>query len=138
VKPQRGIGVDVALADLEKAAAGGESRNALLEEGAGQGIEHDIDTAAAGLPAHIIREGERARVEYVLDTASIEIASLLLAAGGRENFRAQRLCDADRRQPDPSRGSMDQHALAGLEAGKRHERIVRGRKGDRNRGGGGE
>jgi hypothetical protein len=36
VEPQWGIGVDVALADLEKAAAWGKSRNALLQEGAGQ------------------------------------------------------------------------------------------------------
>ena len=74
----------------------------------------------------------------MLDPASIEIASLLLAPGGRENVRALRLGDADRRQPDPSRRGMDQHAFAGLEAGKRHERIVRRRKGDRNRGGRGE
>jgi hypothetical protein len=74
----------------------------------------------------------------VLDPASIEIASLLLAAGGGENVRAERLGDADRRQPDPSRRGMDQHALAALEPGKRHERIVRRRKSDRNRGGGGE
>ena len=74
----------------------------------------------------------------MLDPASIEIASLLPAPGGRENVRALRMGDADRRQPDPSRRGMDQHAFAGLEAGKRHERIVRRRKGDRNRGGRGE
>src|SRR4051795_7841387 len=138
MKAQRGVGIDVALADLEKAAACGKNGNALLEEGAGQGIEYDIDAAAIGSPSDVIREGERSRVEYMLDPASIEIASLLLAAGGRENVRALRLGDADGRQPDPSRRGMDQHAFAGLEAGKRHERIVRRRKGDRNRGGRGE
>jgi hypothetical protein len=138
MEPQRGIGVDVAFADLEKTAACGENRNALLEEGAGQGIEHDIDPAAVGLPSHVIREGERARIEYLLDAASMEIASLLLTSGCRENFGAQRLRDADCRQPDSSRRGMDQHALAALEAGKRHECIVRRRKGDRDRGGGGE
>src|SRR3954467_7866902 len=107
MKAQRGVGIDVALADLEKAAACGKNRNALLKEGAGQGIEYDIDAAAIGFPSHVIREGERSRVEYMLDPASIEIASLLLAAGGRENVRALRLGDADRRQPDPSRRGMD-------------------------------
>src|SRR5712671_3740569 len=102
MKAQRRIGVDVALADLEKAAACGENRNALLEEGARQGIEYDIDTAAASFPPHVIREGKRARVEYMLDTASIEITSLVLTASSRKNFRFQRLCNADRRQPDPS------------------------------------
>src|SRR3954467_10157884 len=138
MKAQRGVGIDVALADLQKAAACGKNGNTLLKEGAGQRIEYDIDAAAIGFPSHVIREGERSRVEYMLDPASIEIASLLLAAGGRENGRALRMGDADRRQPDPPPRGTDPHASAGVEAGKRHERIVRRRKGDRNRGGRGE
>src|SRR3954453_12754039 len=60
MEAERRIGVDVALADLEKATAGGQNRQTLLEKRTGEGIEHDIDAAPASLPQDIVGELERA------------------------------------------------------------------------------
>ncbi len=127
------VAVDVALADLEKAPAGREQGEALLEERPRQRIQHHVDAASLCCREHVVGEAERARVEHVGDAARPQVIALFGAACGRNDARPAAARDRDRRKPDAAGRRMDQHGLARLQARERAQRILGGRIGGRER-----
>src|SRR5437763_14621844 len=82
------VGVEVALAELHKAPIGPEDRKAFVDGVPRHRIQHHVDTLAAGNLANVVREGERARIDDVVDPNPAEKLAFLDRPGGSENFGA--------------------------------------------------
>jgi hypothetical protein len=103
VRPEANLGVllDVALADLQEAAARPQDREAFGDCLARQGVDDYVHALAAGEPPDIVGEGEGARVHDVRDAQGAEVVALLGTAGGGEDFGPPRLGIRDGGQADP-------------------------------------
>ena len=117
-EPQPGVAVDVAFADLDESPTERQQFEARALGGAGDRVEHDVDAVPVGVAAYLFGELEASRVVNMLNTHVAQQLSTLLAAGGGEDLGPRGAGDGDRRLPHtPGRG-VDQHLVAGPDAGQ--------------------
>jgi hypothetical protein len=127
------VQIEVAFAELEKAAERLQDAEALLHSLAAQRIEDDVDALAICDRAHRIGKAEIARVEHMVGAGEAQECALGLGARGRNDDRAAVLGVLDRGEADTARRGMDQNMLARRQLGERAERVDHGDEHDRNR-----
>ncbi len=125
---------DVGLAHLEEAAAAGQQLQRGVDVIPSQGVEDDVDALALGELEELVPEVEIARGgDVVLGDAGLAQDVPLGGAGGGEDLGAEVLGELDRGHADAAGPGVDQHPLAGLQAGEVAEAVVGGEKDDRHR-----
>ncbi len=130
------VGVNVALADFKKAAAGREDRQSLGDCIAGQRIQHQVNAGAFGDAANFFREGSGARIHYVANAEAAQESAFLVAACGCENLpRLRKLRDLDRCKPDSAGCCMNQYFFAAPDFAEIVQRVPGSHEGDGNGGG---
>src|SRR2546425_9623156 len=116
-------------------AAPAERRQRRVEEVAADRIETHVGALTIRQSHHPLGELLRRVVDELVGPALAGHSELLRGAGRRDDARAHRLADLDRREADAAGGTQDEQGLTGLKAGlpaDRHvTRDVRDRKGAR-------
>ena len=123
---------DPCLPDLEETATAPEHSEALRDEVAGEGVEHEVYALPARQLHHVIGEGERAGVHEMAHPERTEVGSLLVASRRGEHLRPGALRELHRGQTYASRRGVDEHALPGLHSSQSVQRVFRGEEGDRD------
>ena len=129
---EAGVLVDVPLAHFHEPAGGRQRGEPFPDRLAGQRVEDDVDPLALRSLADLVGEGEGPRVEDLVDPQGAEVLTLLGAAGGCEDLRAEVAGDLDRREADTAGGRVDEDPLTRLQPGQLDERDVRRHESDRH------
>ena len=85
-------------------------------------VENHVDAAAAGQIADRGHEIGLAIVDRALGAEPLARRALLRRAGGREDARAERARQLDRRRADAARSAVDERRLAGAAGGRARRR----------------
>ncbi len=130
VLPQRtqmnaAIEIEIALAELEKAAERLQHAEALLLRLAAQRVEDDVDARPAGNSAHGVGKAKITRVENMIGSRQAQKCPFDLGAGGGNDIGAAVLGILNCREADTARCGVNQHMLARRQLGQRAERIDR-------------
>lgn len=121
----------VGLAHLEETPAGRQKREPRVDEIACERVEDDVGTARRD--AEGVDEAQIARARDVLD-AKCEGGVPLPLARGREDPRADPLCDLNRRHADAAGRRVYDDALARSQGAEIVQCVPRGEKDDRHGG----
>ena len=107
-----GVLVEIAFADLEKAATGCEASEGLHKELARQRVEHDIDTASVCRLHNVVAEFQCSRVEDMLGAHASDKLPFFLRSGGGKDLRPEHFCQLDRCRANSAGRGMDQYLFA--------------------------
>ncbi len=130
--PEQGpaVGVDVALAQLDEPPAAREDFHAAGQGLPAEGVEHDVDSAAAGDVAHPVGEGQVAGVEDVVRPQEVQQVPLGGRAGRRDDLRPGRPGVLEGGQPHAARSAVDEQGLARAQPGHVLQPVLDGEEGD--------
>ncbi len=121
-----GVAVDVAFADLDEPAAEGQQFQPGPLRGAGQGVEHDVDAVAVGVPADLVGELGAARIVDVLDShVAQQLSTVALPAVAKISAPAARAI-AMAACPTPPVAEWIKHLVAGGDPGQIVQAVPRG------------
>ena len=132
VEPHLGVRVDILLPDFKEAAERSQETHAGRNEFARQSIQDHVHALAVCQRVDFVDELQASRVHDMLYAQASEIVAFEILARGGVDLGPDRLRKLDRSQTDPTRASMNQDALARLQARSLVQRIVDRQKGDRN------
>ena len=130
---EMGVGVEVALAQFDEATERLQAIHGTYHRLAGQRVQDNVDTLAAGEAHHVLREREGAGIADEVGAEAAQQGPLLAAAGRRDDDCATMLCDLHGGQADRAGAAVDQNGFARLQPGKVRERIVGGEERDGQR-----
>ena len=128
-----GAGRQARGAKDEEPAEGRETTVALGEGGAADGVQRDVDAAAAGENPHLPLE----ILGTIIDArrhAHLSQPFVLSGRRGADDLGPEVAADLDRGEADPARAGVDQHPFAGTHVAQTHQHQPRGEVVDRDRG----
>ena len=126
LQPKRAVVINVAFAEFDEASRWREAFKAFFDEGAGQGVQHQIDAFAAGRRQHRVGKAQRTRIHHRAHAERFEVSALLRAARGGIDFGAEPLCQRDGRDADTAGAGMNEHALARAQPRQMMKRVISG------------
>ena len=85
--------------------------------GTGQGVQHDVDAVAVGVPTDLLGELGAAGIVDMLDTHVAQHLSTLLITRGGEDLGARRSGDTDCGLAHTAGCGVDQDPVAGFDTG---------------------
>jgi hypothetical protein len=124
----------VDVTDGGEARLEGHGAHALGEHRAADGIDDEVHALAAGRRHHRSEEIGGARADADVEARLLQAVELLLAAGGADHARAERLGALHRGDTDARGDAGHEHPFAFLQPALQHEHVVHDQEDERDRG----